>query len=179
MASEHARLQIQYYWDLFKRYSSFLSIAYVNIRGFTMGIHVVKYLNTSVPDTFFCFTPNLKYMDKIFLHLVLKQISSWLVVVIFQCNIPNYFRFQQPVLDWHYSDAILGEMVSQITSLTIVYPTIYSGADQRKHQCSASLAFLRGIHRGPVNYQHKRPITRKMFPFDDVIMICMNMQIVT
>ena len=70
----------------------------------------------------------------------------------------------------HYSDAIMGEMSSQITSLTIVYSTVYSGVDQSKHQSSASLAFVWGIHRGPVNSPHKWPVTRKMFPFDDVIM---------
>ena len=70
----------------------------------------------------------------------------------------------------HYDDVIMGTMASQITSLTIVYPTVYSGADQRKHQSSASLAFVRGIHRGSVNSPHKWPVTRKMFPFDDVIM---------
>ena len=59
---------------------------------------------------------------------------------------------------------------SQITSLTVVYSTVYSGADQRKHQSSASLAFVRGIHRWPVNSPHKRPVTRKMFSFNDVIM---------
>ena len=64
----------------------------------------------------------------------------------------------------------MGTMASQITSLTIVYSTVYSGADQRKHQSSASLAFVRGIHRRPVNSPHKGPVTRKMFPFDDVIM---------
>ena len=72
---------------------------------------------------------------------------------------------------WHYNDFIMGAMASQITSLTIVYSSIYSGADQRKHQSSASLAFVRGIHRWPVNSSHKWPVTRKMFPFDDVIMI--------
>ena len=61
-------------------------------------------------------------------------------------------------------------MASQITSLTIVYSTVYSGADQSKHQSSASLAFVWEIHRGPVNFPHKWPVTRKMFPFDDVIM---------
>ena len=61
-------------------------------------------------------------------------------------------------------------IASQITSLTIVYSTVYSGADQSKHQSSASLAFVWGIHRGPVNSPHKWPVTRKMFPFDDVIM---------
>ena len=63
----------------------------------------------------------------------------------------------------------MGAMASQITSLTIVY-SVYSGTDQRKHQSSASLAFVRGIHRGPVISPHKWPVTRKMFPFDDVIM---------
>ena len=62
-------------------------------------------------------------------------------------------------------------MTSQITSLTmVVYSIVYSGADQRKHQSSASLAFVRGIHQGPVNSPHKWPVTRKMFPFDDAIM---------
>ena len=41
----------------------------------------------------------------------------------------------------------MDEMASQITSLTIVYSAVYSDADQRKHQSSASLAFVRGIHR--------------------------------
>ena len=69
----------------------------------------------------------------------------------------------------HYDDVIISLMASQITSLTIVYSTSYSGVDQRKHQSSASLAFVRGIHRGPVNSPHKRSVMRKMFPFDDVI----------
>ena len=64
----------------------------------------------------------------------------------------------------------MGAIASQITSLMIVYSTVYSDADQSKYQSSASLAFVRGIHRGPVNSTHKGPVTRKMFPFDDVIM---------
>ena len=62
-------------------------------------------------------------------------------------------------------------MASQITNLTIVYSTVCSVTNQRKHQSSASLAFVRGIHRWPVNSPHKWSVTRKMFPFDDVIMI--------
>ena len=69
-----------------------------------------------------------------------------------------------------YDGVITAPMASQITSLTIVYSIVYSGADQSKHQSSASLAFVWGIHRGPVNSPHKWPVTRKMFPFDDVIM---------
>ena len=65
----------------------------------------------------------------------------------------------------------MGVIASQITSLMIVYWTDYSDADQRKYQSFASLAFLRGIHWGPVNSPHNWPATRKMFPFDDVIMM--------
>ena len=71
----------------------------------------------------------------------------------------------------HNSDIIKGAMASQITSLTIVYSAVYSGADQRKSQSSASLAFVRRIHLWPGNSQHNGPVTRKMFPFDDVIMV--------
>ena len=70
----------------------------------------------------------------------------------------------------HYDDVIMSAIASQITSLTIVYSIVYSDADQRKHQSSASLAFVRGFTGGPVNSPHKWPVTRKMFPFDDVIM---------
>ena len=64
----------------------------------------------------------------------------------------------------------MGSIASQITSPTIVYLIVYPDSGQRKHQNSALLAFVRGIHRGPVNSPHKWPVTRKMFPFDDVIM---------
>ena len=63
----------------------------------------------------------------------------------------------------------MGAIASQITSLTIVFSIVYSDADQRKYQSSASLAFVRGIHRGPMNSPHKSPVTRKIFPFNDVI----------
>ena len=68
----------------------------------------------------------------------------------------------------HYSDVIKSEMASQVTSLPIFYSTVYSGADQRKHQISASLPF---VTRWPVNSLQKRPVTRKTSPFNDVIMI--------
>ena len=68
----------------------------------------------------------------------------------------------------HYNDVIMGTVASQITSLTSVYSTVYSGTDRRKHQSSASLACVWG--NSPVNSPHKWPVTRKMFPFDDVIM---------
>ena len=64
----------------------------------------------------------------------------------------------------------MSAMSSQITGVSIVYSTECSGADQRKHQSSALLAFVRGIHRWTLNSPHKGPVTRKMFPSDDVIM---------
>ena len=55
-------------------------------------------------------------------------------------------------------------------SVSIVCSTVGSGADHTKHQSYASLAFVWGIHRWQVTSPHKMPVTRKMFPFDDVIM---------
>ena len=75
------------------------------------------------------------------------------------------------VLWIHYNGAIIDAMSYQITGISIVGSTIYSGADQRKHQSFASLAFVRGIRRWPVVSPHKGPVIRKMFPFDGVIMI--------
>ena len=63
----------------------------------------------------------------------------------------------------------MSAMATQIPCLTIVHSTVYLGTDQRKHQSSASLAFAQGINQWPVNSPHKWPVTRKMFPFDDVI----------
>ena len=60
--------------------------------------------------------------------------------------------------------------VSQNTGVSIVCSTVGSGADKKKHQSSASLAFVRGIHRWQMNPPHKRSVTRRMLPFDNVIM---------
>ena len=64
----------------------------------------------------------------------------------------------------------MSAMASQTISLTIVYLIVYSGVQQRKHQSSASLALVWGIHQWPVNSPHNGPVTRKKFQFDDVIM---------
>ena len=82
----------------------------------------------------------------------------------------NMIFLLKQYLKLHYNDVIMSAMTSRITSLHIVYSSVHSGADQRKHQSPASLVLVRGIHRWPVNSQHKRPVTRKKFPFDDVIM---------
>ena len=74
----------------------------------------------------------------------------------------------------HYSDVIMSAMASEITGVSIFCLTVCSSADQRKRQSSASPAFVRGIHRGAVDSPHTGPVTRKTFPFDDVIMTFCN-----
>ena len=61
-------------------------------------------------------------------------------------------------------------IASQITGVSIVYSTICSGVDKTKHPDNALLTFVRIIHRWPMKSPHKGPVTRKMFPFDGVIM---------
>ena len=84
------------------------------------------------------------------------------IIILFQCC---------DIVILHYDDVIMSAIASRITSLTTVYLIVYSRADQRKHQSSASLACVRGIHRRPVNSPHKGPVTREMGPFDDVIRV--------
>ena len=86
-------------------------------------------------------------------------LSTSLVAII---NMTTNHHGKQPQAQCHYSDVIMGGIA--------VYSTVYSDADQRKHQSSASLAFVRRIHRSPVNSPRKWPVTRIIFPFDDVIM---------
>ena len=71
-------------------------------------------------------------------------------------------------LQWRHNDR---DGVSNNRRLDCFYSTICSDVGQRKHQISASLAFVWGIHRWPVNSPHKWLVTRKMLPFDDVTCI--------
>ena len=72
-------------------------------------------------------------------------------------------KYAMYVFSWHYSDVIISAMVSQLTGISIVYSIVCSGADNIKHQSSASLTFVREIHRWPVNSPHKGPVKRKCF----------------
>ena len=110
---------------------------------------------------------------------MIQALTIWLLQIATHkiCkNQANYGQYNKkslscdPSLESHYNDVIMGTIASQITSLMIVYSTVNSDADQRKRQSSASLAFVRGIHRRPVNSPHKWPVSRNFFPFDDVIM---------
>ena len=99
-------------------------------------------------------------------HTFITEIMCWTMVC---CYFSPMMKLGGEIGIVHYSDVIVVEIYSQITSLMFVYSTVYSGADQRKHQNSVSLASVWGIHQWPVNSLHKWPVTRKMFPFDDVI----------
>ena len=117
------------------------------------------------------------YIDSALWLVMVKRFSTRTSTTIIWANIS--LRFQVFPSFIHYIDVIMGTMASQITSLTIVYSTVYSGEDQRKHQSSASLAFVMGIHLWPMNSPHKGPVTRNMFPFDDVIMLIDAVKYVT
>ena len=135
---------------------------------------------------------NLKLMRHVF-TVYPKHKQKWIFWMAARTGHCN--KCQNPLWDYlHYNDVIMGAMASQITNLIESTKTTsmedvsirvleknkeYSwlftqpfiqGADQRKHQSSASLAFVGGIHRWPVNSTHKGPVTWKMFPFDDAIM---------
>ena len=104
-----------------------------------------------------------------FLHTISMWVSTYMCLIT-SINVPVRDMTLYQIGQIYYNDVIMGTMGYQITSLRIVYSTIHSSADQIKHQNSASLAFT-GIHWSPVNSPHKWPVTRKMFPFDVVIII--------
>ena len=138
------------------------------IGGITDALHIITSASTSRPNTNLSTSVRCNFYQIILFGTTFNSMAS-----------PYFHRsivitsvkmWHQYIPIKHYTDVIMGAIASQITSLTIVYSFVYSDADQRKHQSSASLAFVWGIHREPVNYLHKWPVTRKMFPFGDVIM---------
>ena len=86
----------------------------------------------------------------------------------------NLVLVDTPKHHYHCCDVIRSAMAFLIPGVSFVCSIICFGADQRKHQSSTSLAFLRGNLRWPMDSPHKRPVTRKMFPFNDVIMMAWN-----
>ena len=117
-------------------------------------------------------------LDSDFTSIIWKYMGAsawWYNEKVWVCNVNGIAQrrrlvdgniFMSPEGEWlcvhrpipklcHYTDVIMTTIASQITSLTVVYSTVYSDADQRKHQSSP----------------HKGPVTRKMFPFDDVFMV--------
>ena len=147
----------------------------------------VKHIHDAVLCTVAILSLKPSYANDIYINICLyfnesAMANSWSYgrikgIISMHMSIIFFLRYTQLVVCnilhmlFHYDDVIMGAIASQITSITIFYSIVYSDIDKRKHQSSASLAFVRGIHRGPVNSSHKWPVTRKMFPFDDVIML--------
>ena len=117
------------------------------------------YDTRSIQDKY-CYSKNTSNTpeDILCFHCVIYVYLKW---DIFCCNMSVYLVYRMSAQPSHYSDDIMSAMAYQITSLTIAYSTVYSGADQRKYQSSASLAFVRGIHRWPVNSPHKGQLRGK------------------
>ena len=89
-----------------------------------------------------------------------------LILMTYQVVLQLKYGISRYYID-NYTDVIMTAMVSQITGALIVYSTVCSGADQRKHQSFASLTFVRALRRWLVNSPQKGPVAQKMFPFDD------------
>ena len=105
---------------------------------------LVRYL--SVKSLWLVWSLNLRVPD---LQMGCRDLTSW----------PG-----APTLQWRHNE---GDGVSNRLRLDCL--TFCSSVDQRKHQSSTSLVLVRGIHRSQVDSPHKGPVTRKMFPCDDVI----------
>ena len=118
-------------------------------------------------------TANLDRLLKNLLGLTPKKLSKLYFTVLCEGNplvtyrsphegpiMRKLFPYHEAI---HYYDVIMITIASQISGASIVNPTVCSDADQRKHQSSVSLTFVRGIHRWPVNSPHKGPVTRKCF----------------
>ena len=115
--------------------------------------------------------------DVIMIYFSVSGFPSWAIIivcsfiVIIYTSIVSTSNLQRNQQVWlsQYSDVIMNVMPPQITGVSIACSTVCSVADQRKHQSSASLAFVRGINRWPVDSPNKESVTPEMFPFDDVI----------
>ena len=139
---------------------------------------------------FFCFCPIVvTFRSRLSSHYIccvfredIKQILRFrtcqsLILFMIFCIFERSYASEEFMIKriWpltHYSDVIMSVMASQITNVSIVCSTVCSSTDQWKQESYASLAFVSGIHhRWPIYFPHKGPVIRKIFPFDNVIMI--------
>ena len=147
---------------------SFLCVHFVNFNFFFYGIWILQFaLYFLIHPCWQSFIINITHLS-FYVNIVCHKVFVKLVSIM---SVPKALTVFPALLLWpQYNDVIMSPMASQITSLTIVYSAVYSGTYQRKHQRSASLTFVMGIHRWPVNSSHKGPVMRKMFLLDDVTM---------
>ena len=96
---------------------------------------------------------------------LLTQILTWKII-----SNASFWLIDGPATGLtHYSDVLMGVMASQITGVLIICPTVCSGADEKASKLRVT-GRCEGINRWPVDSPHKGPVSRKMFPFDDIIM---------
>ena len=129
----------------------------------TLNVHTLYELRTTESKRFKT-VPFSWYLNSGLWFLFISGTDE--IVVPFSKYIGLGYNRNHTTFQWRYNQH---DYVSIHRRLDF-YSNLCSGADQRKHQSSASMAFVRGIHQWPVNSPHKGPVTRKMFPFDDVIM---------
>ena len=133
-------------------------------------VHPIKYSHS---PRFVVFCCGLQGMIYPFFQGYLTDTETFLWLPWCRWSNPGQYGckvFENPITAGQYNGVIMSVMAFQINSVSTVCSTVGTGPDQRKLQSFASLAFVRGIHRWPVNSPYERPVKRKMFPFDDVIM---------
>ena len=146
-------------------------IFYVEFQRVPLKYHT-DYLTHTLKDMIFINNRNLWALGTTFCEISIKYSHGSSPKVHLKTSFAKWRPFcpgLNVLVSNHYNDVIMSAIVSQINSVSIVCSTVGSGADQRKPRSSASLAFVWGIHWWPVNSPHKGPVTRKIFPFDDVI----------
>ena len=132
--------------------------------GFWYSISLTQYMTDIISSTVFVFIWHFRGFSGLHLYILAICFASIVMVTSTMINLwgdlppPPLLSRANP-----YSDVFMSSMAYQITSLTIVYSIVYSGADDRKRKISASLAFVRRIHRWTVNSPHKGPVTRNVF----------------
>ena len=131
-------------------------------------IHIIKgvtVIQMHSPQIIKHVLPTTQTWHLVWIYYVIPCLLQWSINVERCCRCIHISHIKS----MHNSDVIMSVMASQITSVTIVYFTFYTGIDHSKHQSSASLAYVMGIHWWTVNSPHKWPVTRKIFPFNDAI----------
>ena len=138
-------LSLSFLWTFLIKWKIVKTCSQLSNRQFSIGLG-----NDLAPQLWF-----MKWVDKV-------ESSFWR-----RLRFVNLLNEYYDLLQWRHNE--LDGVSNHRRHNCFVNSTICSGEDQRRHQSSASLAFARGIHRWPVNSPHKGPVTRKRFPFDDVI----------
>ena len=106
------------------------------------------------------------FMKMLYIDIAWDKCLSWEILYALGLTYRDYLN-QLATLQWRHNER---DGVSNHQPHDCLLNRLFRHRSNKENLCSASLAFARGIHRWPVNSPHKGPVTRKMVPFDDVIM---------